>query len=248
MDRDQRQALDRSLIERVIERLGILGGTFDPIHCGHLDAARAARTALSLDAVLMVPSHIPPHRPVQPVASPFHRFAMTALAVNGVEGLLASDEELCAAGPSYTAETLQRHQERGLEPSQIFFITGVDAFAEIDTWRRYPGVLDMANFVVVSRPGHDAGELPARLPSLAPRMREAARFDSASRQTSILLLDAATHHVSSSEVRRRLSSGGTITGLVPPTVEAHIRQHLLYISPAHANTRVARADELHGQS
>jgi nicotinate-nucleotide adenylyltransferase len=72
----------------VIERIGILGGTFDPIHCGHLDAARAARQALRLDSVLLVPSHIPPHRPVQPVASPFHRFAMTALDENGQDVLL----------------------------------------------------------------------------------------------------------------------------------------------------------------
>jgi nicotinate-nucleotide adenylyltransferase len=248
VDRGQRQAFDRGVVEGVIERIGILGGTFDPIHCGHLDAARAARTALGLDTVLMVPSHIPPHRPLQPVASPFHRFAMTALAVNGVEGLVASEEELCAAGPSYTAETLERYHRRGLEPRQIFFITGVDAFAEIETWRQYPAVLEMAHFVVVSRPGYDARDVTARLPLLTPRMREAARFDGATRQTSILLLDAVTGDVSSSDVRTRLASGAPITGLVPLAVETHIRQHHLYTSHARADARVAQADELHGQS
>ena len=232
----------------MIERIGILGGTFDPIHCGHLDAARAARQALRLDSVLLVPSHIPPHRPVQPVASPFHRFAMTALAVNGVDGLLASDEELCADGPSYTAETLERHHHRGLEPWQIFFIAGVDAFAEIETWRRYPAVLEMANFVVLSRPGYDPQGLRTRLPSLAARMQPARAFDAASRQPSILLLDAPTHNVSSSELRARLSSGVSVSGLLPPSVEAHIRKHHLYRSQAHVAARIAQADELHGQS
>ena len=232
----------------MIERIGILGGTFDPIHCGHMDAARAARRALGLDSVLLVPSHIPPHRPAQPIASPFHRFAMTALAVNGEDGLAASDEELCAAGPSYTADTLERHHRAGLHPSQIFFITGVDAFAEIATWRRYPAVLEMANFVVVSRQGADARDLPARLPSLASRMREAEQHDRSSRQVSILLLDARTARISSSEVRKRLVSGDSIAGLVPPAVDVHIRQHHLYTSQAAAPARAAQADELHGQS
>ena len=91
-------------------RIGILGGTLDPIHLGHLDTALAARAALSLDRVIILPSRVPPHRQRQPLASPYHRFAMTALAVNGVDGLAASDMELCAPGPSYTAHTLTRYQ------------------------------------------------------------------------------------------------------------------------------------------
>jgi nicotinate-nucleotide adenylyltransferase len=231
----------------VTERIGILGGTLDPIHCGHLDAARAARAALGLSRVLLVPSHVPPHRAIQPLASPFHRFAMTALAVNCADGLEASDEELCAAGPSYTADTLARHHRAGLDASQIFFITGVDAFAEIETWRHYPAVLDMANFVVVSRPGYDRRDLPSRLPSLDARMRDASSFEADAGQPSILLLDAPTQDVSSSEIRRRLSRGLPVTGLVPPAVETHIRKHHLYTSDADSGTRITQADELHGQ-
>jgi nicotinate-nucleotide adenylyltransferase len=230
----------------VTERIGIFGGTFDPIHCGHVDAARAVRAMLPIDLVRLVPSHIPPHRQ-QPVASPFHRFAMTALAVNTEEGMIAGDDELMAQGPSYTAETLERHHACGLSPWQIFFITGVDAFAEIDTWKRFPAVLDMAHFVVVSRPGYDAGELSARLPLLSPRMRDARTFDAAARQTSILLLDAATGAVSSSSVRARLARGLPITGMTPAAVETHIRKHHLYIPQAGAAARATQADELHGQ-
>lgn len=120
-----------------VARLGILGGTLDPIHLGHLETALAARAALSLDRVIVMPSRIPPHRQHQPIASRYHRFAMAALAVNGLDGLVASDMELCAPGPSYTADTLSRFQAAsGLRASQIFFITGADAFAEIETWHR----------------------------------------------------------------------------------------------------------------
>ena len=124
-------------------RVGILGGTLDPVHVGHIETALAARDALALDRVLLLPSRIPPHRPLQPSASPFHRFAMAALAVNGIEGVEACDIELVAPGTSYTASTLERFHESGTQPSQIFFILGADAFAEIETWNRYPRVLDM---------------------------------------------------------------------------------------------------------
>lgn len=219
-------------------RIGILGGTLDPIHCGHLAAAAAARDAFDLPRVLVVPSHVPPHRPVQPVASPFHRFAMAALAVSGLPRLEASDEELRAEGPSYTADTLDRLHGRGYQASQIFFVTGADAFAEIATWKRYPDVLDLAHFVVVSRPGYDSDGLAERLPDLRERMRPAAAPARTDGSTLIFLLQASTPDVSSTTVRDRLRRGEPLTGLVPPLVETHIRQHRLYHS----------ANQLHGQS
>ena len=218
-----------------MNRTGILGGTLDPIHCGHIAAAVAARDAFGLSEVLVIPSHVPPHRPAQPVASPYHRFAMAALAVSGVPRLRASDDELCMAGPSYTADTLERQHARGLRPSQIFFITGADAFAEIATWKRYPDVLDLANFVVVSRPGHQIETLAERLPSLAGRMHASA--SAAGSGPAIYLLHAPTPDVSSTGLRARLRRGEPVNGLVPPLVETHILQHRLYFS---------QADELHG--
>lgn len=209
-------------------RIGILGGTFDPVHCGHVAAASAAREALQLSEVLVLPSRIPPHRLVQPQASPFHRFAMAALAVSGLPGLLASDEELRLDGPSYTAETLDRLHARGQTPSQIFFITGADAFADIATWKRYPEVLDLANFVVVSRPGHRIDALRSLLPALAGRMHAAEDRVPAGDTPSIFLLQAATPEVSSTLVRDRLRRAESIAGLVPPLVETHILQHRLY--------------------
>jgi nicotinate-nucleotide adenylyltransferase len=201
-------------------RVGILGGTFDPIHLGHLEAASAARTALSLDRVLLLPSRTPPHRSTEPRASVYHRFAMTALAASGCEGMLASDLELLRQGPSYTALTLDALRPQGLAPSRLFFIIGADAFAEIGTWYDYPRVLTLANFAVVSRPG--AALMPAEpipIPqSLLP----------GSPSTSVFHVNASTPDVSSTDIRRRVASGESIEGLVPPGVAEHIRRHRLY--------------------
>jgi len=217
-----------------MNRVGVLGGTLDPIHCGHIAAATGARDALGLSKVLVIPSHMPPHRAVGPVASAYHRFAMAALAVVNEPRLEANDEELRLDGPSYTADTLKRLHANGLRASQIFFITGVDAFAEIATWKRYPEVLDLAHFVVVSRPGHDIDTLGERLQSLASRMRRADRGSVESANPLIHLLLAPTPDVSSTMVGERLNRGDTISGLVPPLVEAHIVKHRLY-----------RAEQLH---
>jgi nicotinate-nucleotide adenylyltransferase len=216
-------------------RIGILGGTFDPVHVGHLDTALAGLRALALDHVLVLPSGTPPHRTVQPSASRFHRFAMTALAVTGVSGLMLSDLEIGTTGPCFTFDTLTRLHSTGLGASQIFFITGADAFADIETWSRYPQVLEMANFVVVSRPGCSVTTLPSRLPALASRMREVATTVGApaprvahSSTVGIELVDAPTRDVSSTEIRRRLESGRSIEDLVPAAVNTYIEQHGLY--------------------
>ena len=207
-------------------RLGILGGTFDPIHFGHLDAADAARNALQLDRVLLIPSFDPPHRPTDPMASGFHRFALVALAIQGNDALSASDMELTRTGPSYTADTLRAVARQGWRPSQIFFILGSDAFAEIATWREYPAVLDTANFVVIARPGTTLDAATARTPSLRGRLGQ-----------SIFLVEARTRDVSSSTIRARLAARQPIDDLVPAAVARHIAAHHLY----------GAVDDLHGQ-
>ena len=230
-------------------RLGVLGGTLDPVHTGHVETALAARRALRLDRVLLIPSRVPPHR-VHPTVSGYQRFAMAALAVEGLEGLEVSDIELCSPGTSYTAETLARLHGLGFASSQIFFITGADAFAEIETWHRYPDVLDMAHFVVVSRPGHDPRAAASRIPALEGRIRDAAREAGDGHGLSIFLVNAPTPDVSSTDIRRRLVDGESIAGLVPPAVEAHISKHRLYSgeAPACETARsIPAADHLHGE-
>ena len=219
-------------------RLGILGGTFDPIHYGHLDAADAARRALKLDQIWCIPSCDPPHRPADPVASGHHRFALVALAIQGDDALRASDLELRRQGPSYTADTLRAFEREGWPPSQLFFILGSDAFAEIATWREFPAVLDNANFVVIARPGTTLDAAAARVPSLRARLRAPDAETSGAAGTSIFLVEARTREVSSSTIRARLAARQPIDDLVPAAVERHILAHHLY----------QPVDNLHGQN
>ncbi len=150
-------------------RVGILGGTFDPIHYGHLGVAEAAEAALGLSRMYVVTANVPPHRR-QPVASAFQRYAMVVLALGHRPGWRASDMELRIDGPSYTSDTLARYTQRGYQRDELFFVIGADAFAEIATWYDYPRILDAAHFAVVSRPGLSVDALPERLPALASRM------------------------------------------------------------------------------
>lgn len=210
-------------------RVGIMGGTFDPIHVGHLDVARASAEALHLDRVSLLPSHIPPHRR-EPGTSPLHRFAMVALAAQTHPRFVADDTELLRNGPSYAADTLREMGRQGLKPEQLFFLTGADAFAEIATWKDYPALLNLAHFVVCARPGHPVGLVRGLLPALQERMVDASEFADDG-GTRVILLDARTADVSSSAVREALAGGDTdiaLRGLVPPAVFDHIRRHGLY--------------------
>ena len=208
--------------------LGVLGGTFDPVHFGHLDAAAAARTALALDELLFIPSHDPPHRPVDPHATAFQRFALVALAIDGLPGYRVSDEELRRQGNSYTSDTLRALHAAGWTPSQIFFILGADAFADIASWHEFPAVLDAANFAVIARPGTSIDAALARTPALRSRVRGTAAGAQAGGNTGIFPVDAATRDVSSTMVRARLTAGQSIADLVPPPVARHIAAHHLY--------------------
>jgi nicotinate-nucleotide adenylyltransferase len=210
-------------------RIGVFGGTFDPMHCGHIDIGRAAESALDLTRMFVIPASVSPHRE-QPLASSYHRFAMVALTVAGRPGWRASDLELRQDAPSYTSATLARFHERGYTPSELFFVIGADAFVEIDSWKDFPDILDRTHFAVVSRPGCSAGDLPDRLPSLAPRMARPPVGHLTKRDTLIFLIDVPTADVSATSVRERRAKGLPITGLVDLGVQQHIEQHALYTS------------------
>jgi nicotinate-nucleotide adenylyltransferase len=212
-----------------VRRIGILGGTFDPIHCGHIDAALAAESALQLRQLLVIPSHVPPHRQA-PHASGYHRFAMAGLAVAGRNGWRASDLELRSEAESFTSETLLKFHERGYTPAELFFIIGADAFSEIASWKNYPTVLEYAHFAVVSRPGHPISDLPRRLPALAGRMVKPPLDGTSLHDPMIVTIDAPTSNVSATAIRDRRARDESIAGLVPDPVRQHIEQHGLYTS------------------
>jgi nicotinate-nucleotide adenylyltransferase len=219
-------------------RLGILGGTFDPIHVGHLDAADAASAAMALEEIVLIPAHDQPLRVIEPRASVYQRFAMTVLAVEDRPECHVSDMELVRQGRSYTEDTLRGLHAGGRRGSQLFFILGTDAFAGIAAWHGYPGFLDLANFVVIARPGTSIDEATRRTPELRERMSPVPREPVASDgPTRIFLVHAHTRDVSSTIVRERLASGQPIDELVPRAVARHIYKHHLY----------GTVDSLHGE-
>ena len=219
-------------------RLGILGGTFDPIHVGHLDAADAASAALALNEVVLIPAHDQPLRVSEPRATVYQRFALAALAIEDRPDWHISDMELVRQGRSYTEETLRTLHDSGWRASQLFFILGTDAFAGIAAWHGYPGVLDLAHFVVIARPGVAIDEAAMRVPELrsrtSPPPEDAESLDG---PTQIFLVHAHTRDVSSTMIRERLASGLPIDDLVPARVARHIQKHHLY----------GAVDNLHGE-
>jgi nicotinate-nucleotide adenylyltransferase len=182
----------------------------------------------------------------------------------GRDGWLGTDLELLVDGPSFTTDTIRHFHEQGCSPKELFFIIGADAFAEIPTWRDYPNILERANFAVVSRPGHPVDALPAVLPDLEPRMHRMLSdqpLDKASGALGrlpdsapvIFLIEAPTAAVSATAIRRLVSEGATIAGMVDPRVRQHIEQHGLYTSMARgrradAFVDIPAAGRLHGQS
>lgn len=187
------------------ERLGILGGTFDPVHIGHVVAAVDVRAALGLDRVLMVPAGDPWQKRGQVVATPAQRFAMAERACEGLAGIEVSRLELDHGGPSVTADTLERLQSADRD---LFLLLGADAVANMPTWRRLEETRDLAAIAVVERAGEHA-EPPG----------PGWRFD----HVTIPRLD-----VSSSEIRRRVAAGLPIDGLTPRSVVDFIRVEGLY--------------------
>jgi nicotinate-nucleotide adenylyltransferase len=186
--------------------LGILGGTFDPIHLGHLRAAESAREALGLERVLFVPSAQPPHRPA-PRASALDRYAMVALATAGRSEFVPCDLELERGGPSYSVDTLLELRDR--EPRQaLVLILGSDALADLPAWREVGRIFSLARVAIVARPG--AAAVTGPLPGDVERVAGAG-------------LD-----VSSSAIRAHLAAGSSVHYLVPPAVAGYIAKRGLY--------------------
>lgn len=194
-------------------RIGLLGGTFDPIHAGHIAAAKAAMDCAALDRVLFVPAAEPPHRPPA-AASAEQRLEMCKLAIADESRFEASDVELDRAGPSYTVDTLA--ELRRLNPGdELFLILGWDAARLFPSWRRPDEVRRLASVVVVARPGSDApGEADLRPAGLGG--------------DGVSICLEPTPDVSASEIRSAVAGGEPITGKVPPAVEQYIAAHGLY--------------------
>jgi len=211
-------------------RLGILGGSFDPIHLGHLRSAEEVREALALDRVYFVPAHQPPHKPQRRLADGPDRLAMLELAIADNPAFCASAVEIERGGTSYSVDTLQSFAQ--VEPdASLFLIVGMDAYREIQSWKDAPRIFELANVIVTSRPPEVARPSIEHLPVAA---REAFCYDSSTLSyrhrigTSLCFVEITGIDVSATAVRARVRQGRSIRYLVPSAVEHLITERGLY--------------------
>lgn len=196
-------------------RIGVLGGTFDPIHIGHLVIAEEARVELNLERVVFVPAGLPPHK-LEHVLSPVaHRLAMVELAIASNPRFTLSRVDIDRSGPSYSVDTIALLRDEWGPDVDIYFIMGSDSLRDILTWHEPQRLIRLCYLAVVNRPSHQAelDELDALLPGIASRVR---------------MLHAPELAISSTEIRRRVHEGLSIKYQVPEAVEAYIYQHQLY--------------------
>jgi nicotinate-nucleotide adenylyltransferase len=201
-----------------VKRLGILGGTFDPVHCGHLVIAEEARARLNLEEIRFVPSGQPPHKSGQTITPAADRLAMLRLAIAGNTAFTLTTMEIERTGPSYTVDTLSQLARDEGPDCALHFIVGGDALPDLLSWREPARILALCTLVVVRRPDVkpvDLRDLQARLPALAEKL---------------IVLDGPQFGVSGTEIRQRVAEGLPVRYQVPEAVWAYIREHRLYQS------------------
>jgi len=207
--------MNTSRITHHATRFGILGGSFDPPHYGHLALAETARVQLGLARVLFVPAGAPPHKRNRPMSPAEDRAAMTAAAIADNPAFEPSRVDLERPGPHYTVEMLALLRAQYPEVDEWFFLLGEDALHDLPVWRDPQGILEQASLAVMPRMGQrvDPAELVAALPTLAKRL---------------VWLDVPPVDYSATDLRRRVREGLPLRYLVPPPVEAYIHEHKLY--------------------
>ncbi|HWI65496.1 MAG TPA: nicotinate-nucleotide adenylyltransferase [Symbiobacteriaceae bacterium] len=196
--------------------VGIMGGTFDPIHFGHLAAAEGAMHVVGLDRVLFMPNRQPPHKAGRPVTPAEHRAAMVRLAIAGQPRFEFSSLELEREGPSYTLLTVQALRER-YPDWRLAFLAGMDSLVDMTTWYQYETLLGLIDMVIFTRPGFSAEQRDAALERLGPEL-----------SARIRLIEVPGVAVSGTELRRLATEGYPLRYLVPDAVEAYIQEHGLY--------------------
>lgn len=214
-------------------RIAAFGGTFDPVHNGHVEIVHAIVQNFRLDQLLIVPAHRPPHKDPRGIADAYHRYAMAALATLEEPRVIVSTIELEAPEHPYTFETIERLRSSVGAGTRLFFVMGADSFQEINTWREPARLLSSTDVIVVTRPGNDvkSSHLDDRFKSTVVDLRE--------REAELKIREGANdHHIyvtgyvnnsaSSTEIRQRVRDGESIEGLVPPRVADYIKKYELY--------------------
>lgn len=204
--------------------IGIIGGTFDPIHFGHLRPALEISEQLNMDELRFIPSAKPPHR-WQPEASAEHRLAMVRLAVNDIENLLVDDREFYRQGSSYTVDTLASIREEIGEKEPLCMLIGMDAFEHFTQWHEWQKILELAHLVISPRPGYLKGESQDWMKN---RIVESEKVLHESASGMIFYIDVNQFEISATYIRKQLLEGKSSLYTTPLKVSEYIQQHKLY--------------------
>jgi nicotinate-nucleotide adenylyltransferase len=212
-------------------RIALYGGTFDPVHAGHLEIARRVLQLFEIEKVLFIPAQMAPHKIGRPVTDPIHRYAMLALATQDDPQLSISTFELEVPDRRYTVDTVERFQQVLGDSTELFFIMGADSWSEITTWREWERLLSMTNHIVVTRPGYEpaathVGAIGERIVDL--RGKQTAPQSGGAKK--IFFTDVVMKDVSATNIRRLANEGRTdeLTGLVPGPVLEYIKKYGIY--------------------
>lgn len=228
--------------------IGLFGGTFDPIHRGHVALARAAEERFNLRQIHFVPAHVPPHKQKRPLTPYLHRFTMLSLATaenkNWIPSLLEAPAEINGQSgkksgePNYSSDTLRKLKAGLKAADRVFFLIGIDAFLEIQTWHEPLELFSQCAFIVASRPGHSLADVANALPeSLRPKSaatepfkKHPAKGDLVLPGVNVHLLDGLQHAISATAIREAAKAGRPLGKLVEPAVADYIKKQSLYRS------------------
>jgi nicotinate-nucleotide adenylyltransferase len=238
-------------------RLGIMGGTFDPIHLGHLRAAEEIYWAFGLDRITFVPAARPPHKEEGVVASALHRYEMVSLATVFTPYFCVSSIELDRAGKSYSVETVRELQRISGPGTTLYFIVGVDAFLEMSEWREAGELLALTRLIVTARPGWRLDEVERLLTPAQRRVLgdpsfkyykvadvQPDRIEQEVGARQVLLVEVISLDIASREIRQLVEAGRSIRHLVPDTVAAYMAKNRLYQRPARGRRERGDSDRL----
>ena len=227
-------------------RIGIMGGTFDPIHLGHLRAAEEIYWAFGMDRIIFVPAARPPHKDEAVAASAMHRYEMVSLATVFTPYFTVSPIEQQREGKSYSVETVREFQKAAGTDTLLYFVVGVDAFLEMSAWREAEELLRLTHVVVTARPGWRLDEVEGLLTPEQRRLLgepsfrylkvgeiDAAEVEKRHTPRQVLLVEVVSLDIASREIRQLVEEGRSIRHLVPDTVAAYMAKNRLYQRPRH---------------
>jgi nicotinate-nucleotide adenylyltransferase len=209
------------------KRIGLLGGTFDPVHFGHLQLAEIALTRCNLQQVLFIPAASPPHKNNRSITPFQHRVEMITIALYGKTGFELSLLEAGLPVPSYTIDTITFLVKNQKEDEELYFILGEDAFLEIDSWKAYQKLLSLTNFIVSGRTGYTPEYFQSAAQSLGYVLKGGIWYDPSGKR-ELIFLPTATDNISSSAVREKIKNKMSLQGFIPNKVINYIKKNCLY--------------------